>query len=227
VMSTEEAFPVAHSCAEVLSMVREALAPSEPHPFKIGLGVPNVQIHDFDPPMEKLVIEDKGYIAGVINPTERLHVKGTISAGVGTTKPKNSLHIGNNLASMKYKIELSKEQMRLIAQCLEDCSRFASGQWQMQNTVEAMVIGLPFDEQIKRRDDAEELLRQAKNTLLSNMPDNGSFSYNGTPFIGNTYQIYRTILYQLAQDENWDNVYSSPALPSGNLGIIKVERTLN
>lgn len=40
---------------------------------------------------------------------------------------------------MKYRIELSEEQMSLIAQCLEDVSRFASGQWKMDNTIEAMV----------------------------------------------------------------------------------------
>lgn len=28
----------------------------------------------------------------------------------------------------KYKIELSEEQMRLVSDCLEDISRFASGQ---------------------------------------------------------------------------------------------------
>jgi hypothetical protein len=122
----------------------------------------------------------------------------------------------------KYTIELSEEQMSLIAQCLEDVSRFASGQWQMQNTLEAMVKGLPFDEQIRRRDQAEEVLRQAKKVLLPEISDNSSKGYNGTEFIGNTYQIYRTILHQFAKDNNWENVYSSPALPSGNLGTIKI-----
>jgi hypothetical protein len=124
---------------------------------------------------------------------------------------------------MKYKIELTEEQMSLIAQCLEDVSRFASGQWEMQNTIEAMVKDLSFEEQIKRRDEAEELLRQAKNLLLPDMLDNSSSGYNGTEFIGNTYQIYRTILHQFAKDKNWNNVYSSPALSSGNLGTIKIE----
>lgn len=113
--------------------------------------------------------------------------------------------------------------MRLIAQCLEDVSRFASGQWEMQNTIEAMVKGLPFDEQIKRRDGAKELLRQTKKVLLPEMQDNSSKGYNGNDFIGNTYQIYRTILHKFAKDKNWDNVYSSSALPSGNLGTIKIE----
>ena len=123
----------------------------------------------------------------------------------------------------KYTIELSEEQMSLVAQCLEDVSRFASGQWEMQNTVEAMVKHLDFDIQIKRRDEAERLLKQAKRILLPELSDNSSKGYNGSEFIGNTYQIYRTILYQFAKDKNWNNVYSSSALPSGNLGTIKIE----
>lgn len=126
--------------------------------------------------------------------------------------------------SKKYTIELSEEQMRLVAQCLEDVSRFASGQWELQNTIEAMVKGLPFDDQIQRRDDAEEHLRRAKQILIPQFADNQSYGYNSTEFIGNTYQIYRTIWHQLAKDNDWDNVYSSPALASGTLGTIKIEK---
>jgi len=129
----------------------------------------------------------------------------------------------NKIKMKKYTIQLSEEQMRLIAQCLEDVSRFASGQWEMQNTIEAMIKGLPSEEQIKRRDKAEKLLKRTKKVLLPEMSDNSSKGYNGTEFIGNTYQIYRTILHQFAKDKNWDNVYSYPALPSGTLGTIKIE----
>lgn len=123
----------------------------------------------------------------------------------------------------KYRIELSEDQMRLVANCLEDVSRFASGKWELRYTVEEMLKGLPFDEQMKRRDQVEELLKQTKRVLLPDFPDNASKGYNGSEFIGNVYQIYRTILYQLAKDNNWDNVYSSPALPSGTLGTVKIE----
>lgn len=123
----------------------------------------------------------------------------------------------------KYRIELSEQQMRLIADCLEDVSRFASGQCEMRDTVEEMLKGLPFDEQMKRRSEVEELLKQTKRILLPDYTDNASKGYNGSEFIGNTYQIYRTILHQLAIDNNWNNVYSSPALPSGNMGGIKIE----
>jgi hypothetical protein len=122
----------------------------------------------------------------------------------------------------KYTIELSEEQMRLISFCLEDLSRFASGQWELRYTIEEMLRGLPFDEQMKRRDKVEELLKQVKRILLPELHDNSSKGYNGSDFIGNTYQIYRTILHRLAIDNNWDNVYSSPSLPSGNMGAIKI-----
>lgn len=122
----------------------------------------------------------------------------------------------------KYTIELSEEQMHLISFCLEDLSRFASGQWELRYTIEEMLRGLPFDEQMKRRDEVEELLKQIKRILLPELHDNASKGYNGSDFIGNTYQIYRTILNKLAIDNDWNNVYSSPSLPSGNMGTIKI-----
>ena len=85
----------------------------------------------------------------------------------------------------KYSIELSEQQLRLIADCLEDISRFASGQWEMRYTVEEMLRGLPFDEKMKRRSEAEELLKQTKRVLLPGYPDNASKGYNGSEFIGN------------------------------------------
>ena len=126
--------------------------------------------------------------------------------------------------SKKYTIELSEEQMRLIADCLDDVSRFASGQWQLRNTLEEMLKGLPFEEFLERRNKAEELLRQAKRVLLPDFVDNQSYGYNSTKFIGNCYQISRTILYQLAIDNDLGNVYSSPALESGTMGTIKIEK---
>ncbi len=124
----------------------------------------------------------------------------------------------------KYKIELTEEQMSLIAQCLEDCSRFASGQWQMEKTITEMLKDLDIYEQTMREELADMYLRFAKKALLPEMSDSSSKGYNGTEFIGNTYQIYRTILYQLAIDNNHNNVYSYPALPSGTMGTIKIEK---
>jgi hypothetical protein len=41
----------------------------------------------------------------------------------------------------KYVIELSEDQMRLVASCLEDVSRFASGQYELRHTIEQMLRG--------------------------------------------------------------------------------------
>lgn len=124
----------------------------------------------------------------------------------------------------KYTIELTEEQLRLISDCLEDVSRFASGQVEMRHTTQEMLRGLPFREQIDRKTKSEEYLKEVKKTLLPELGENESLSYNGTNFIGNIYQIYRTILYKLATDNNWNNVYSSPPLPSGNMGEVKITK---
>jgi hypothetical protein len=124
----------------------------------------------------------------------------------------------------KYTIELSEDQMRLISFCLEDISRFASGQYEMKYTVKQMLKGLPFDEQMKKRNEVEGLLKRIKKILLPNLSVYESKGYDGSEFIGNTYQIYRTILHQLAIDNSWNDVYSSSTLPSGNMGSIKVQR---
>lgn len=126
----------------------------------------------------------------------------------------------------KYTIELTEEQIRLVSSCLEDVSRFASGQTELRHTIDEMLTGLPFDEKMKRRGEAEELLKQVKRVLLPELSTNQSKGYDGSDFIGNTYQIYRTILYQLAKDNNWNNVYSSPSLPSGNMGTVKIEEVI-
>lgn len=127
----------------------------------------------------------------------------------------------------KYKIELSEQQMRLIADCLEDISRFASGQMEMRHTIAEMSRDLPFDEKIKKIREVEHHLKQIKQILLPDLSLYESKGYNGSKFIGNTYQIYREILHQLAKDNQWNNVYSSPTLPSGNLGKIEIELVPN
>lgn len=127
----------------------------------------------------------------------------------------------------KYSLVVSEQQLLLIAKCLEDISRFASGQSELQYTVRSIVEGkdlnLPFEEQIKRRDSAEMYLKQVKHQLRPDLSLNGHLGYNGNSFIGNTYQIYRSIYHRLAIDNNWNNVYSSETLPSGDMGSIRID----
>jgi hypothetical protein len=124
----------------------------------------------------------------------------------------------------KYKIELSEEQLRLVAFCLEDVSRFASGDCELRFTMGEVLRDLPFEEKMERRTEARELLGKLKKVLFPNLEDNANYGYNGSEFIGNTYQIYRTIMHRLSVDNDLQNVYSSSALPSGNMGTVNVEQ---
>lgn len=124
----------------------------------------------------------------------------------------------------KYRIELSEEQLRLVANCLEDISRFASGQMELRHTTEEMTKHLDYYTSREMLEQANKYLNNVRSTLLPELLLNQSYGYNSKEFIGNTYQIYRTILHCLAIENNWENVYSSPALPSGTMGTIKIEK---
>lgn len=86
-----------------------------------------------------------------------------------------------------------------------------------------MAKELKTDVQFEKINETEECLNLVKKILLPEISDNSNKGHDGSDFIGNTYQIYRTILHKLAIDNNWNNVYSSPTLPSGNLGDVKIE----
>lgn len=116
-----------------------------------------------------------------------------------------------------YNLVVNEEQLRLIARCVEDCSRFAAGQFGMSNTTVYANVGTPYEF------DADAVLDIENIRLIPNLDRASYLSYNSTPFIGNTYQIYREILHNLAIKYDWDNVYSGCTLPSGNLGRIKIE----
>ena len=124
----------------------------------------------------------------------------------------------------KYTIELTDFQMLLIAHCLEDISRFAAGECNLRFTIGEVLRGLPPDENIQRVEQVNILLDNAKRVLFPDLNPNANMGYDGNAFIGNTYQIYRTILHRLAIDNDWHNVYSSDPLPSGNMGTIKIEK---
>ena len=132
----------------------------------------------------------------------------------------------NNL----YQIIVNREQLQLIADCLEDISRLAAGQPELCNTIN-LLLALN-DDDCEKRDEIQKHLYAIKKIIYPELSHNASYGYNGgsrqnsiqRDMVGNTYQIYRTILHFLAVDEKWDNVYSSSALPSGNLGTISVKK---
>ena len=112
----------------------------------------------------------------------------------------------------------------LISQCVEDISRFAAGDMDLQHTTDTLILGI--------RSFIVNNSRAIRRRLFPDLEDFEHIGYDGGSkdkinrkrLIGNTYQIYRSILHQLAIDESWNNVYSDITLPSGDMGAIKVER---
>ena len=120
-----------------------------------------------------------------------------------------------------YNLVVNEEQLRLIAMCVADCSRFAAGQFGMSNTVAFGNVGTPYEFSMDVMHDIER--ECCKRGLIPALYAGSYLKYNSTPFVGNTYQIYREILHYLAIKYDWNNTYSGCTLPSGNLGTRPVE----
>lgn len=131
-----------------------------------------------------------------------------------------------------YKITLTREQLMLISQCVEDISRFAAGDMDLQHTTDTLIDDMDRTESLGIRSFIVNNSRAIRRRLFPDLEDFEHIGYDGgskdkinrKKLIGNTYQIYRSILHQLAIDEDWNNVYSDITLPSGDMGTIKVER---
>ena len=127
----------------------------------------------------------------------------------------------------KWRLTLTESQLRLIAQCVEDCSRFASGQTGLDNT-----IGY-----LRNVSSIIDLLGMAKPIVAPELELNASYGWDGgscpnerqRKFIASTYYLYREILHCLTvernkeEDMSW-NVYLGETLRCADSGEpIKLE----
>lgn len=111
-----------------------------------------------------------------------------------------------------YRIECNERQLRLIANCVEDCHRFMGGQMELWNTISML------DNYSELRDELNKL----KPLVTPHLPFFASYGWSGgdcpndrqRKFMAETYPIYREILHYLAcQDKSNDyNVYKSSTL---------------
>ena len=115
----------------------------------------------------------------------------------------------------KYTLTVTKSQLRLIADCVEDMSRFMAGQMELWNATSRL------DNFVELR----ERLNDLHSLVTPDLPRNASYGWNGgecpnknqEEFIAKTYAIYREIRHRLRaltkdpDDENY-NVYDSPSL---------------
>ena len=127
----------------------------------------------------------------------------------------------------KWQLTLTESQLRLINQCVEDCSRFAAGQTELVNT-----IGY-----LRNTSSIIDLLGMAKPIVAPELELNASYGWNGgscpnerqRKFIASTYYLYREILHCLTvernkeEDMSW-NVYLGETLRCADSGEpIKLE----
>ena len=130
----------------------------------------------------------------------------------------------------KWRIELTEHQLRLLANCVEDCHRFIAGQMELSNSTACLYL---------------EHCRSLRTNLNELQPfvtpwlgRNENYGWDGRycpnehqrKFIAETYYLYREIYHQLTleaakhKDMDW-NVYLGETLTCDESGEpIKVER---
>lgn len=122
----------------------------------------------------------------------------------------------------RYTIEVTKSQLRLIANCVEDCHRFMAGQTELQKTTAAL----------KNNKEVQAALHKLKPLITPALTHGEDYPWSGgncpneaqRKFIAQTYCVYREIVHILTVDDGIDNTYSSPTLTceeGGGLPIIK------
>ena len=116
----------------------------------------------------------------------------------------------------KYTLTVTEGQLRLIADCVEDLSRFMAGQMELWNATR----GLDNFVELKER------LNDLQSLVTPDLPRNASYGWNGggcpnknqEEFIAKTYTIYREIRHRMRElnrkpVEEYDYcVYDSPTL---------------
>lgn len=128
----------------------------------------------------------------------------------------------------KWKIELTEHQLRLIANCVEDCHRFICGQMELRNSTACLKHYWELSEEL---DKLQPLVTPELGHRAAYSWDGGTCpDDNQRKFIAETYYLYREIYHQLtletAKHKGMDwNVYLGKTLTCDESGEpIKVER---
>ena len=128
----------------------------------------------------------------------------------------------------KWRIELTEHQLRLIANCVEDCHRFICGQMELSNSTACLKHYRELSEELdKLQPFVTPLLerRAAYGWDGGTCPDD-----NQRKFIAETYYLYREIYHRLTLEaakhkDMGYNVYLGETLTCSESGEpIKVER---
>ena len=129
---------------------------------------------------------------------------------------------------IKWRIELTEHQLKLIANCVEDCHRFIGGQMELSNSTSCLTHHLELSEE----------LGKLQQFVAPNLGRGASYGWSGgscpnenqRKFLAETYYLYREIYHQVTLDDakhrymDW-NVYLGETLTCDESGEpIKVER---
>ena len=125
------------------------------------------------------------------------------------------------MSEKKYRITVSESQLHMIANCVEDCSRFMAGQTEMYNTTSML-------------ENMHEVHEVLNGTYPYVVPDlrfkygrGAYYPWNGgecpnehqRKFIAASYYLYREIRHFDAVRRNVDNVYRSVTLCCKDSGM--------
>lgn len=122
----------------------------------------------------------------------------------------------------KYQLTVTEKQLGIIADCVEDCHRFAAGQFGMSNTVAFANSGTEYEFDMDAMHDVERFATRRR--LIPNLSPASYLRYNATTWVGNAYQIWRGIRHYQTKERGIVNTYSSETLPSGDQGSIHISK---
>lgn len=128
----------------------------------------------------------------------------------------------------KWRIELTEHQLRLMAQCIEDCYRFIGGQMELSNSTACLDNYCELSKE----------LGKLQPLVTPHLERGASYGWNGgscpnykqRKFLAETYYLYREIYHQITRDVakyvdmRW-NVYLDDTLTCSESGEpIKLKR---
>ena len=129
----------------------------------------------------------------------------------------------------KWRIELTEHQLRLIANCVEDCHRFIGGQMELSNS--RACCPKHYLELSEELDKLQPLVTPELGRGAAYSLDGGFFpNKHQRKFIAETYYLYREIYHQLTLEaakhkDMGYNVYLGETLTCNESGEpIKVEK---
>ena len=116
----------------------------------------------------------------------------------------------------QYRITVSESQLRMIANCVEDCCRFMAGQTELQNCTSILDLQCEVQDELKKI----QLFVTPHIGLGSYYKWSGDNCPNEhqRQFIAGSYYLYREIRHFDAVNRGVDNVYRSPTLTCEDSG---------